>query len=85
ASRSNQPQIGNAHDMEWVLIMTIEANRGAYVQQYAVPGFQSKKSCEDAGAKLSIAAGQPFRNALSEHKKTERTTGYPVCVEIEKS
>lgn len=70
--------------LEWVLVMTIEANLGKEVQQYAVPGFRTRAACMEAGNKLSMETAEALKRALSGTQESERTTGYPTCIEIDK-
>lgn len=70
--------------IEWVLIMTIEADIGREVQQYAIDGFKTEKACMKAGSKIGMAAGNTLRSALAGKQKSDRTVSYPICVEIDK-
>lgn len=71
--------------MEWILLLTLEANLGAHVQQHIISGFQSEKACMAAGMKISHIAGEEMKKALGPEKRSERTTGFPRCVEIKKA
>lgn len=71
--------------MEWILLLTLEANMGANVQQHVITGFQTKEACMDAGRELSMIAGEELKKALGTEKRSERTTGFPKCVEIKKA
>lgn len=71
--------------MEWILLLTLEANLGAQVQQHLITGFTSEEACMAAGRKLSMIAGEELKKALGPEKRSERTTGFPRCIEIKKA
>lgn len=71
--------------MEWILILTLEANVGAHVEQHVIAGFQSQKACMAAGRQLSMVAGEELKKALGPERQSERTTGFPKCIEIRKA
>lgn len=71
--------------MEWILLLTLEANLGAHVQQHIISGFQSEKACMVAGRQFSMAAGEELKKALGPEKRSERTTGFTRCIQIKKA
>lgn len=68
--------------MEWILLLTLEANLGGHVQQHVIGGFKNQKACMTAGSQLSMAAGEELKKALGPEKRSERTTAFPRCIQI---